>query len=120
MKCSELTEVCVVAVHEVLECPDSVLGEGAGPGLHDVIVEEGLVVVEGAGVRRHDVAQEGGAAPPGGGHQGPHRLPTLPHHQAVQGLAIHGLKPGQVLGQEPFLTGYCSRNFCRQGRVCLK
>ena len=107
-------------MHEVLECPDSVLGEGATPGLHDVVVEEGLVVVEGAGVGRHDVAQEGGAAPPGGGHQGPHRLPAPVHHQAVHGLAIHGLKPGQVLGQERFLPCNGAINLGRQGGMCLK
>ena len=105
-------------MHEVLDCPDSVLGEGATPCLHYVVVQEGLIVVEGAGVRRHDVAQEGGAAPPGGGDQGPHRLAALSHHQAVQGLAMHGLKPGQVLGQESFLSGDGTSNFSRQG--CLK
>lgn len=107
-------------MHKVPKCPHSVPGEGAAPGLHDVIMQERLVVIESAGVRRHDVAQEGGSAPPGGGDQGPNRLPSLLHHQAGHGFAIHGLKPGQVLSQEPFLSGYCIRNLDRQGRVCLK
>ena len=68
-------------------------------------------MVEGAGVRRHDVTQEGGAAPPGGGDQGPHWLTALCHHQTVQGLAMHRLKPSQVLGQESFLSGDGTSDF---------
>lgn len=92
-------------MHQILECPHGVLGERAVPDLYNVVVEKRLVVVEGAGVRRHDVAQEGGAAAPGRGHHGPHRL-LAPQHPRV-----FVLEQLQLLRQESLLLFDGTINF---------
>merc|ERR1719350_315719 len=90
----------VVAVHEILESPDSILRPGPGPGLHNVVVQQGLIVVVGGGVGCHYVSKEGGATPPSCSYHCSHWIASLLHEECVHLLPSGGLVALQLLGKQ--------------------